>query len=49
MTKRFGSLTAVADVSLNMPAGAMVAFLGPNGALRMTTENGWLSRGRCDN
>jgi ABC-2 type transport system ATP-binding protein len=37
VTKRFGTLTAVADLSLEVPAGTVHAFLGPNGAGKTTT------------
>jgi ABC-2 type transport system ATP-binding protein len=37
LTKRFGSLTAVNDVSLEIPAGEIFGFLGPNGAGKTTT------------
>ena len=37
VTKRFGSFTAVNDVSLTIPRGSIYGFLGPNGAGKTTT------------
>jgi lantibiotic transport system ATP-binding protein len=37
LTRRFGSQTAVDDVSLLVPAGAVYGFLGPNGSGKTTT------------
>jgi ABC-2 type transport system ATP-binding protein len=37
LTKRFGSVTAVDDVSLELDAGTVTGFLGPNGAGKTTT------------
>ena len=37
VTKKFGSLTAVDDLTLELPAGHVHAFLGPNGAGKTTT------------
>lgn len=37
VTKKFGSLTAVDRLSLEIPAGEFFGFLGPNGAGKTTT------------
>ena len=37
LTKRFGTVTAVDDVHLEIPAGAFVALLGPSGCGKTTT------------
>ena len=37
MTKRYGSFTAVEDISLNVHSGEVFAFLGPNGSGKTTT------------
>ena len=37
LTKRFGKLTAVADLTLEVAPGQIVGFLGPNGAGKTTT------------
>jgi len=37
VTKRFGKLTAVDDISFKVQAGEIFAFLGPNGAGKSTT------------
>jgi ABC-2 type transport system ATP-binding protein len=37
LTKRFGNVTAVDDLSLELPAGTITGFLGPNGAGKTTT------------
>ena len=38
-TKRYGSFTAVDDISFDVEAGTIFAFLGPNGAGKSTTIN----------
>jgi ABC-2 type transport system ATP-binding protein len=37
LTKRYGPITAVRDVSFEVKAGEIFAFLGPNGAGKTTT------------
>jgi daunorubicin resistance ABC transporter ATP-binding subunit len=37
LTKRFGQLTVVADLDLNVQMGTVVSLLGPNGAGKTTT------------
>lgn len=37
LTKRFGTFTAVDDISLTIEAGTFFGFLGPNGAGKTTT------------
>jgi ABC-2 type transport system ATP-binding protein len=37
LTKRYGSFTAVDDISLHIPPGTLYGFLGPNGAGKTTT------------
>ncbi len=37
LTKKFGSFTAVDDISMNIRAGDIYGFLGPNGAGKTTT------------
>lgn len=37
LTKRYGSVTAVSDLSLRMETGQVFGFLGPNGAGKPTT------------
>jgi ABC-2 type transport system ATP-binding protein len=39
LVKRFGSLTAVHDVSFEVEEGTIFGFLGPNGAGKTTTIN----------
>lgn len=37
LTRRFGSLTAVDNIDLNIPQGSIYGFLGPNGSGKSTT------------
>jgi ABC-2 type transport system ATP-binding protein len=37
LTKRFGDITAVSDLSFDLDAGSVTGFLGPNGAGKTTT------------
>jgi ABC-2 type transport system ATP-binding protein len=37
LTKRFGDVTAVIDLSFDLDAGSVAGFLGPNGAGKTTT------------
>ncbi|MGH8240196.1 MAG: ATP-binding cassette domain-containing protein, partial [Steroidobacteraceae bacterium] len=37
LSKRYGELTAVDDISFNVQAGEVLSFLGPNGAGKSTT------------
>jgi ABC-2 type transport system ATP-binding protein len=37
ITKTFGSVTAVNDLSLDVPAGSVYGFIGPNGSGKTTT------------
>ena len=37
LTKRFGDLTAVSDLTFDLEGGSVTGFLGPNGAGKTTT------------
>jgi ABC-2 type transport system ATP-binding protein len=37
LTKRYGTIEAVSNLSLRVPAGEVFCFLGPNGAGKTTT------------
>jgi len=37
LTKQFGSIHAVRDLSINIPVGKIVGFIGPNGSGKTTT------------
>lgn len=37
ISKRFGPIQAVSDISLHVPRGSLIGFLGPNGAGKTTT------------
>ena len=37
LTKRYGAVTAVEDLSFDVAPGSVTAFLGPNGAAKTTT------------
>ena len=39
LTKRYGAVTAVSDLSLQIDSGRIYGFLGPNGAGKSTTMN----------
>ena len=39
LTKRYGSVTAVSDLSIRIDTGRIYGFLGPNGAGKSTTMN----------
>ena len=48
LTKRFGPVTAVNDLTLQIEPGEIVAFLGPNGAGKTTTIDMILGLSRPD-
>jgi ABC-2 type transport system ATP-binding protein len=48
LTKRYGTLTAVNDLTLQVLPGEIVAFLGPNGAGKTTTIDMMLGLARPD-
>lgn len=48
LTKRYGPVTAVRDLSLQIEPGEIVAFLGPNGAGKTTTIDMLLGLARPD-
>ena len=48
LTKRYGQVTAVDDLSLQIAPGEIVAFLGPNGAGKTTTVDMLLGLARPD-
>jgi ABC-2 type transport system ATP-binding protein len=48
LTKRYGNVTAVNDLSLSIRSGEIVAFLGPNGAGKTTTIDMILGLARPD-
>jgi ABC-2 type transport system ATP-binding protein len=48
LTKRYGRVTAVQDLTLQIEAGEIVAFLGPNGAGKTTTIDMVLGLARPD-
>ena len=48
LTKRYGTVTAVAQLTLQIEPGEIVAFLGPNGAGKTTTIDMLLGLARPD-
>lgn len=53
LTKRYGNVTAVDDLSFEIGDGHVYGFLGPNGAGKSTTEYydrlSFRHRGSCEN
>lgn len=47
LSKSYGDVRAVKDVSFNVEQGMLFAFLGPNGAGKSTTINCILYIGMC--
>ncbi len=39
LTKRYGKITALDDISFTVDTGEVLGFLGPNGAGKSTTMN----------
>ena len=48
VTKRFGAVTALDGLSIQVPAGGVVGYLGPNGAGKSTTIRVLLDLARVD-
>src|ERR1700677_916030 len=48
LVKRYGSTTAVVDLSLDVPPGTVTGCLGPNGAVKSTTMRMILGLDRPD-
>jgi len=48
LTKRFGDLLALDDVSFDVAPGTIVGFLGPNGAGKSTCLKTLVGLGRAD-